>query len=184
MTLGLLAASSPATNITDLTPWNTGSAMLPKPVVFSVLNTKAPLAQPCTFSPAEMLWPISRPSPIGAHRQRVGRVEDDLAGHIAHRADRRFGRRPRRRQHDHLAERGGLGGAAGARLAADLADERLRLIGLGIADAEADFVTGFLRPGGAERAADIAGADDGKFHGAILLAIACCDARPASYLLR
>src|SRR5208282_3553476 len=28
MTLGFAAASSPATNITDLTPWNTGSAIL------------------------------------------------------------------------------------------------------------------------------------------------------------
>src|SRR5579863_2255421 len=39
--------------------------MLPKPVVLSVLKTEAPAAQPCTFSPAEMLWPISSPSPSG-----------------------------------------------------------------------------------------------------------------------
>src|ERR1035437_1985651 len=65
ITFGLFAASSPATNITDFTPFKTGFAILPKPVVLSVLNTEAPAAQPWTFSPAEMLCPISRLMPSG-----------------------------------------------------------------------------------------------------------------------
>ena len=79
ITFGLFAASSPATNITDFTPLKTGFAILPKPVVLSVLNTEAPTAQPCTFSPPEMLWPISSADAVRPARQRVGGVENDLA---------------------------------------------------------------------------------------------------------
>jgi hypothetical protein len=94
ITFGLAAASSPATNITDLTPLKVGFAMLPKPVVLSVLNTEAPAAQPCTFSPPEMAWPISSPMPSGPRvsglvasstilplRSPIERMAASVAGH-------------------------------------------------------------------------------------------------------
>src|SRR6185503_15617604 len=56
-----------------------------------------------------------------------------------------------------------LGRAAGTRFAADLSQQALRLFRLGVAHAEEDVVA-LARPVGAERAADIAGADDGDFH--------------------
>src|SRR5208283_3200138 len=49
-------------------------------------------------------------------------------------------------------------------LAADRLQQRLRLVGLGVAHTENDAVT-LLRPVGAKRPADITGADNGDFHG-------------------
>src|SRR5262245_33670248 len=57
MTFGFLPVSSPATSMTGLTGYSAALAILPAPVVLSVLKTDAPGAQLATCSPAEVLKP-------------------------------------------------------------------------------------------------------------------------------
>jgi hypothetical protein len=57
-----------------------------------------------------------------------------------------------------------LFGRAGARPSVEPAHERLRLLGCWIPDAEENLMTGFLRPGGSKRPANVPGTNDGDSH--------------------
>src|SRR5262245_57260548 len=65
MTFGFLPVSSPATSMTGLTGYSAALAILPAPVVLSVLKTDAPGVQLATCSPAEVLKPSTSCKPSG-----------------------------------------------------------------------------------------------------------------------
>lgn len=83
---------------------------------------------------------------------------------VAHGVDCRFRRIPRRGQHDELAKCRRLCGRASTCPAAEPTHHRLRLVGRWMPDAEENLMAGFLRPGGSERPADVASANNAKFH--------------------